>query len=394
MSFFASVNGLQVVAGSLVIPAIGAWTADVHLATQQAVSGQVTVVIGNLSLVGNVYRSDVYGGQVRARIVGGYGGWRQAIPAQGYGSLSGVGLGTILNDAANACGEQLGNVNNNSIGNGFARVRFPNSVASDVLWQMLAQAFIPAWYVAPNGQTNITPWPTTTIATPFTVTEQKPDEGVVTVATEDYASWMPGCQFSSPLLTSGETFTSAGVVYTWDNEGKFRFDVLTGAGADRVLGPIQALIDSRVAPTRFYGRYAYTVSNPSDTTVDAAPVNPSLGLPDLQNVPLRADSIASFTPSDGCACDVMFLDGLPTQPVCVWCEADSNNGPATVTIGPQNGAAPPAARVNDTVVCLFPPLMQIAGTIGTPPAPFVGVLSITSPAVGIIQTGSASNNIS
>ena len=398
MSFFASCNGLQIVAGSLVIPKVGAWTADVHLATQQQVSGSVAVVIGNLTLAGTVYRSDVYGGQVRARLVGGAGGWRTAIPSQGYGSAAGVGLATILGDAASACGESVNVTDNVTVGNGYARVAFPTSVAGDVLWQMVSQGLIPAWYVDPSGVTQVKAWPTTTVSSPFTVTDQRPDEGMVAVATEDYASWMPGCRFSSPLLTAGETFTNAGVIYTWTDDGTFRFDVLTGDAHDRVLGPIQDIIDARVAPTRFYGRYAYTASNPSTDTIDASPVNPSLGLPDLQDVPLRADSIASFTPADGGACDIMFLDGVPTQPVCVWCEADKTAGPSAITLGPQNPLAPPIARVNDTVVILFPPLMQMAGVVQPPlPAPpmaFVGTLTITTPGTGIIQTGSPTNNSS
>ena len=387
MSFFASCAGQQIVAGTLLIPAVGAWTADLHLATDQAVSGAVSVVIGNLTLAGTVYRADVYGGQVRARVVGGAGGWRTSIPPQGYGSSSGVGLATILGDAAQACGETIGSFNNLSVGNGYARVRFPSSVAGDVLWQLLAQGLIPSWHVDPTGVTQIAAWPTTTVQSPFTPTDQRPDEGVVVVATEDYAAWMPGCQFAHPLLDG--TYTSAGVHYVWGKEGEFRFEVLTGEG-DRMLGPLQALIDARTAPTRFFGRYEYTISNPTPTTVDASPLDSTLGLPDLQSVPIVADSIAGFTPPDGGICHVMFLNGLPTRPACVWCEADTNTGPAAVTLAPQNSAAPPVARVDDTVVVMFPPLMQIAGTVSG--APFIGVLAITTPASGIIQTGSGTVN--
>jgi hypothetical protein len=86
MSVFASVAGYPVVAGKLLIPAVGIWTADLHLSAIGTVSGAVSVAIGNLTLAGFVYRQDSYGGQTRVRLVGGAGGWRTLVPSQGYGS--------------------------------------------------------------------------------------------------------------------------------------------------------------------------------------------------------------------------------------------------------------------------------------------------------------------
>jgi hypothetical protein len=390
MSFFASCNGLQVVGGTLLIPLVGAWTADLQLATAQQVSGQVQVVIGNLTLQGFVFRSESYGGQVRARLVGGYGGWRTSIMPQGYGTNQGVKLSTVLQDAAAACGEQLNVFADTTIGQAFVRVNFGTSVASDVLWQMIRLGYMTAWYIAPSGVTMTGPWPLSTVSTPFTVTDQRPEEGIVVIATEDYASWMPGATFSNPLLTG--TYTSAGVQYVWDNEGSFRFEVLTGIASpngmeDRVLGPIQQIIQKEIAPTRFFGRYGYTISNPSTTTIDGSPTDTTLGLPDVQNVPLTGDSLASYTPPSGGTAHIQFVNGDPTKPVCVWTEADSANGPTDITLAPQASGQSGVARVTDSVIVMFPPLVQLAGTVGG--LPFVGVATITTPAIGTIQTGSA-----
>lgn len=391
MSYFATVAGLQVVGGALLMPLIGAWTADLQLATQQQITGAVTVVIGNLTLAGFVYRSESYGGQVRARLVGGYGGWRKGpgdgLVPQGYGSNQGVKLSTILQDAASACGEQVNVFADVTIGQAFVRVAFATSVASDVLWQMLALGYITAWYVAPSGVTMTGPWPLITVSTPFDVTDQRPDEGVVIVATEDYASWMPGATFTSPLLDG--SYTSGGVQYVWGEDGVFRLEVLTAAAPfrDRVLGPIQQLVQKELAPLRFFGRYAYTISSPTGTTIDGAPTDTTLGLPDVQNVPLTADSLASYTPPSGGTAHIQFVNGDPTQPVCVWTEADSTNGPTAITLGPAGSGINDVARVTDSVVVMFPPLIQIAGTVGG--LPFVGVATITTPAVGSIQTGSS-----
>jgi hypothetical protein len=387
VSYFASVSGLQITSGTLLVPLIGAWTADVALATAQSLPvGPAIVVIGNLTLQGFVYRSAPYGGQVRARIVGGYGGWRTTIPAQGYGTSQGVKLSTVVQDAAAACGERVSIFADVTIGQAFARCSFAASVASDVLWQMIALGYMSAWYVAPSGVTQTGPWPLATVQTPFVPTDQRPDEGVIVVATEDYASWMPGATFTHPLLTG--TYTSAGVQYVWTDDGDFRFEVLTAAtpAVDRVLGPVQQIVQKELAPLRFFGRYSYTISNPSNTTIDGSPTDTTLGLPDLQNVPLTGDSLASYTPPSGGTAHVMFVNGDPTQPVCVWTEADSTNGPSAIAIAPQASGQNGIARVSDTVIVTFPPLIQVAGTIAG--APFVGVATFTSPAIGSIQTGS------
>lgn len=385
MSFFASVAGNEIVGGHLLIPLVGAWTADLHLATDQAISGPVEVVIGNLTLQGFVFRSDAYGGQTRARLVGGFGGWRTPISAQGYGSAQGVKLSTVLQDAASACGEQLDVFADVTIGQAFARVAFGTSVASDVLWQMIALGHMTAWRVAPDGVTHTGPWPITQITTPFIPTDQRPDEGVIVIATEDYASWMPGASFAHPLLA--ETFTSGGVQYVW-NDGDLRFEVLTSAAPlrDRVLGPLQQIVERQVAPLRFFGRYEYTISNPSGTTIDGAPTDTTIGLPDVQNVSVMADSIASYSPPDGGLCHIQFVNGDPTKPVCVWTEASSSNGPDNLAIAPQKSGQKGVSRIDDTCIVMFPPIIQIAGTIAG--APFVGVATITTPAVGTIQTGS------
>jgi hypothetical protein len=379
MSFFATVAGLQIVSGSLSIPLVGVWTADVALATQNTLpTGLVVVQIGNLSLSGTVYRSESYGGQVKARIVGGYGGWRSSIAAQGYGSPSGVKLSTILQDAAQAAGETVNVQNDTTVGNGFARMAFDTSVASDVLWLLVRLGFIPAWYVDPTGTTQNVAWPSNAVTTPFQVTAQHPEQGMIEIATEDYVSWMPGCTFSAPQLSG--TYTSNGVHYVWDGGGKFRFEVLTQTSTaesqDRVLGPIQQIVQKEVADMRLFGRYRYTTSNPTATTVDATPKNSKLGLPDLQNVPLRISGSSKVTPASGADCDIMFADGC--VPICCWVDQT----PTEVDIASGgNGAGYLGAQVQ----LFFPPVVTFVSV--TPP--LSGTMQIVSPLTGIVTQGSS-----
>jgi hypothetical protein len=389
-AYFASVNGNQIVSGSLLIPLVGAWTADLHLATDAALTGAVVVVIGNLTLHGSVYRSSSYGGQTRARIVAGAGGWRSVIGKQGYGSRSGVKVSHVLQDAAGACGETVNVAKDMTIGNAYTRAE---GNASDALWQMVAQKYIPSWHIDAAGVTQVTPWPASPVTTPFTPVDHRPDEGIVTIATEDYAAWMPGCTFSSPLLTG--SYSSGGVEYVFDNDGKFRFLVLTG-DTDRVNGPIDRIVMGHLRPTRFHGRYEYTISNPTTSTVDCTPMDDSFGLPDLTGVPLNGDSISVYTPPAGGACHVMFLNGVPTKPIVVWTEGNPSH--ADILAG-----TTPAAKLGDTVqsmLVLAPPsltgTLQFAGApgpmvVGVPYAivPAASSLIGLTPISGTVTTGSS-----
>ena len=380
MSFFASAAGLQILSGSLLVPLVGAWTADLQLAGSGTLSGKVSVIIGNLTLTGTVIRSDPYGAQTKARLVGGAGGWRTSVPAQGYGSSSGVKLSTLLSDAAMAAGETVNVPSDTSVGNGYARCSFGTSVAADILWHMIDLGFIPAWYIDPAGTTQAQAWPSNAIATPFTVTNHNPDEGKVEIATEDYVSWMPGCTFTAPQLAG--TFTSAGVHYVWDPGGKFRFEVLTQTSptdtGDRVLGPIQQVIQKEMAPSRLYGRYRYTTSNPSASTIDCTPKNTKLGLPDLQNVPLHISSSSKITPASGADCDIEFLDGY--IPACTWIDQT----PTEVDIA---SGTNPAGYLGAQVQMFFPPIVSGTMIVSGVPTPFTAV--IPSPLTGIVSQGSS-----
>jgi hypothetical protein len=149
--------------------------------------------------------------------------------------------------------------------------------------------------------------------------------------------------------------------------------------SDRLWSSFRKLVALLVAPTRFYGRYNYTVANPSLTTIDGTPVDPSLGLPAINGVPLMSDSIATYTPPAGGLCHIMFLDGDPAQPICVWTAG-------TATVVNVMGGGNPVARQGDQTQSFLPPTLTLAcsGTLGG--TPFVGtaVTVIPNPISGSI----------
>jgi hypothetical protein len=71
----ASLNSLPVIAGSLVLPRIGVWIAEIELATDEASdveAGKVaSLSLGGTTLTGTIYRGGVNGGKARALVLGG-----------------------------------------------------------------------------------------------------------------------------------------------------------------------------------------------------------------------------------------------------------------------------------------------------------------------------------
>lgn len=219
MTAFATANGARIVTLSLSLPLYGTWEADVTLADPAPLTAPVALTLGNLSLVGAVYRQGPFGGVQYARLVGGGGGWRSTLPAQAYGNPGGVLLSTVLRDAAAAVGEQV-NVPSTVdavIGQFFTREKAPAS-------RVLGQLGGPLWWVDAAGVTQITARPAATITTPFTVEAFDPGCGELTIATEDYASWLPNATFSAPVLAGPQLVSY--VRHAAGNDGRLRTHVL------------------------------------------------------------------------------------------------------------------------------------------------------------------------
>ena len=382
-SAFATLNGVNIVGGTLVVPNVGMWTADVALATDEAETGTCEMVLGNLTLQGTIYRATPFAGQTRARIVGGSAGWRKVLPAKAYTNASGVSLRMILTDAANECGEKINLATDTQVGPFYARLGPTPSSPNDGKASASLRAFCPRWYVDTSGMTQIAAWPVATVTSSFQVTDQRPDEGMVEIATEDYASWLPGASFTAPNLDG--TFQSFGSHYTFRPDGTFRLQILTDESQDRLLGPLQSVIDLRMSGVRFLGKYRYTISNPTLTTVDATPMDATMGLPSLQGVPLNSDSISTYVPPAGGECHIEFLDGKPTLPRCSW-----TSGTSTVVnvMGGEN----PVARLGDQTQSFLPPTLMLSCTSATI-GPFTALATIPNPISGSITQGSPSANV-
>ncbi len=218
MGQFATLGGVRIVSGSIMIPIYGMWAGDVALASDATVTPDAALVLGNLEMAGHIYRQAPFVGARACRVTAGFGGWRKTVPAKQYSLASGVKLGMVLSDAALEVGEKVNVLNDVIVGTGYAREKAP---ASRVLRQLAGAN----WYVDRDGVTQIDAWPTRNVTSPFSVEDQDGGRGWVTIATEDYAGWLPGCTFTAPTLEG--TFTNCGALYTFDADGRFRLEILT-----------------------------------------------------------------------------------------------------------------------------------------------------------------------
>jgi hypothetical protein len=215
---FASYAGARVASAFPVIPLYGRWTADILIALDDAVPDTGALVIGNMSLQGAVYRQALYGGSRKVRLVGGFGGWQKDVPAQQYKLSNGVRASLLLGDAARLVGERVNVPNDRVVGETFTRAEGPASL-------LLTEIAGASWYIDAAGVTQIAAWPTAPIRSPFIVTDQDGARGTITVATEDYAEWVPGKTFTS-VFTVG-TATVQGVAINVRDDGVARIEVLT-----------------------------------------------------------------------------------------------------------------------------------------------------------------------
>lgn len=221
MSAFAALAGVRIVSGSFAIPLLRAWSGDVTLATADPVPADVSLTVGNLSLTGHVYRQAIFGGQRVCRVVAGFGGWRRTLPVRHYGLPGGVQLSLVLNDAALEVGEKVNVPSDRSIGVNYVREELPAA-------RILNQLADDEWYIDNSGVTQIAAWPTRKIPSPFTAVSQDGGSGVLEIATEDYAAWMPNATFASPFLDG--TYTVGGVRFAAEGDGQLRLQVMTSGG--------------------------------------------------------------------------------------------------------------------------------------------------------------------
>lgn len=152
---------------------------------------------------------------------------------------------------------------------------------------------------------------------------------------------------------------------------------------DRISTSLRALILQEIAQYRYAGQYGYTITaihgQKPDQTIDATPVDPSVGLPALMNLSIQRE-IAGMTglPEVGMGCRVIFLNRDPSLPRVTGWDHIGNT---------------PIARVGDRCSINFPQQAALLAGFSLSPqfhaGPFTGTLITLQPNIdGFVTVGS------
>jgi hypothetical protein len=220
---FASFGVSRIIRLSWTIPACGLWVADVATANELPLPAVATLQVGNLAMVGAVFRQGNVFGRTEARIVGGFGGWSKALSPRGYSLPFGVTKSMVLQDAALEAGELVSVVLDGSLGTHWARptdTRTGKCPAGRVLRAVAGTS----WWVDATGTVQVAPRVPSTVVPLFDVVEWDAAGGIFELAAEDVASWQPGATFVSAQVPTLQTI--AAVRHVVDNTGRHRMRVV------------------------------------------------------------------------------------------------------------------------------------------------------------------------
>lgn len=182
----ATINGLDVTSLRLTRPAQGIWVLSAEVASEDEVTGALTLEQDSVTMSGTIVRSGVVAGTCRIEAVGGKGGLRSEVPARSY---QGVTSKAVLSDLIAAVGEQL----DASSSRAALSVTLPYwtramGTASSAL-ATLVDALGARWRVLPSGLVWVgsESWPKVADSFDFIEVDRDPGAGNVLIAPESIA---------------------------------------------------------------------------------------------------------------------------------------------------------------------------------------------------------------
>lgn len=388
MNPFASLAGHRLQRLNLYVPNVGAWFADCVLdESTDLPTGQITLAFGSLKLNGTAapqFSGDFVGSRT-ARIVGGAGAWGRAVAAKGYHNDAGVKAKLVCEDAAREVGETLGGFvpSVDVIGIDYARRTGP---AVHVLEDALGDT---PWWVDYAGVTQVGERPATAPkAGSYELLQFDPLTRLATLSLDDPAAIGIGAVLTD-RLSAPQTIRELEFEMT---AGSLRVTAWCGGDAktpSRLMRVLAALV-ARTLGGKLFGKYRYRVVTMAvDGRANLQAVTKAKGLPDMLPVSARP-GVAGWWADLTLGGEVLveFIAGDPTDPIVTGFPGKGEPGFVPVSLAFGNGVAA-VARVGDLVKAFLPPALPVAGTvvIGGTPSAFSGVITVTTPMIGLIQTG-------
>ena len=309
----AALNNILATSARVYLPAWGVWYAEVDLDGEHTLTGAVSLVVADLTLVGTVLSGGPENGRSHYRVVAGKGGWGRTIPAKSYANDAGVKASTVLLDAADACGETI-------LASTLPTTRpGPAWVRDETRARATLDHIAPrGWYVGEDGVTRIGARTPGTL--PANVTHGPVDlaRGCVELASESIAAILPG------IVVDG--LTAVDVLHEVSSEGLRSTVHGARGGSSRTLDAFRAILEGLDPDRAFRGQSEYRVVSRSGDRVGLEPVRVSTGMPDLSRVVSRPGLPGcKGGAAIGSRVLVAFADSSPARPyVCGYEDADGS----------------------------------------------------------------------
>lgn len=364
-------NGLPLLEAVIQQPIIGAWHANLQLSGQTVLDSAVTITIDDIAFTGTAIpnRSGLSGSRSIVKVVGGAGGLSNTLPARNY--ANGVSVRTVVGDILREAGETLSASSDEAVlSTSLPKWQRVQGAASRALVAILDEVGA-IWRVERDGTVLVTveAFPETTV-----------DHALVD---EDWSAGVILIRPQAPDLLPGVTFLGQQIrfvrhVVTGSSIRTEAYLQSPGGLFDRFMSGVRRKLDySQLWPAR-------VVSQNSDETLEVVPDDERLrrGRGGMNRVPIRhgIPGIQSIQVAGGTRVRIGFDGGDPDKPFAALWDSGSAN---LVQLGPLGAGV---AYEGSAVEVYLPPAVPVSGTLNG--APFAGVMTIVTPAIGTVQIGS------
>jgi hypothetical protein len=321
----------------LTVPGVGLWYANVDLAGEVALSGQVSLSMLDTVWLGTIIAGAVVDGKSRYRIVAGAGKWGTELPPRAYANDAGLQVSKLIADVASEAGERPpANAPTTRKGPHYARPLAPASFTLNLLAPR-------DWYALADGVVTFGARPVLPASALPVVARDPVGLSVEYAAADSFAGLLPG------LAT--EFGTAADLELSVDSTGARARAYAGLEGGNARVQWFARMLDAVDPGRRFRGVSEYRIVTQSGERLNLQPVRSRSALPDLARVPVRMGipgCKATFLP--GAQVLVSFLEGDPTRPAVTGFDAPDQPGWMPLVLQFGGPIALGIARQTDPVV--------------------------------------------
>jgi len=307
MNTYATVNGIQADPLTIEVFSRGPWLARGELVDAVDLSGPVNVRVGDLELLGNVRESRMANQRTSVLVVAGADGWSKVVSERSFQADNGVRSRTIVDGLAVDVGESVASfrVDSDRVGSHFVRQALP---ASSILEQLVGDS---VWWVDYAGATHVGTHAEREVSGSYDVVEYDGIHDEALLVVDDLRSVSIGSVVRKvvtvPLVVKQIEITVRNATVAFRVYGK-------NSSPAHVM--FRRLVEASLPRKTFDLMYRYRVTGENHGRYSLRPVNPKLGLPSLQRVPVMAGvSGAKAVLRNGTSVLLSFIEGDPGQPV-------------------------------------------------------------------------------